>query len=122
MSITITTVTGDQFAQWIEPVADLRITVLVLAMAAGQVAGASTALPMLDADQAFQAPFIEAGWDLERVYYFGESVLLPAYRPHDVFWSKRGYQCRPDLECQFPWRDLGDEQETHKTLRFWVKE
>lgn len=194
MPLTITTVTGDQFAHWIEPVADLRITVfrefpylydgdaeyersylrryqesaesvLVLAIEAGQVIGASTGLPMLDADQAFQAPFVGAGWDLERVYYFGESVLLPAYRgagvghrffdareqvalsheyavttfcsvvrarnhpvqpadyrPHDAFWRKRGYQCRPDLECEFPWLDLGEEQETLKTMRFWVKE
>ncbi len=193
-SLTIMTASGDQIAQWIDPVADLRIrvfrefpylyagdlsyerrylqryqqsadSVLVLARDADRVVGASTGLPMVNADTAFQAPFLAAGWDPAGLYYFGESVLLPDYRghgighrffdareqaaraqgfvvttfcavvrpadhplkpadyrPHDVFWSKRGYQCRPDLECEFPWLDLGEEQETTKAMRFWVKE
>jgi len=44
------------------------------------VVGASTGLPMTAADAAFRAPFEAAGIDPARVFYFGESVLLPDYR------------------------------------------
>ena len=42
--------------------------------------GATTALPLTDADAEFHAPFIQHNIALEDVYYFGESVLLPEYR------------------------------------------
>ena len=49
--------------------------------------------------------------------------MKPAdYRPHDRFWGKRGYECRPDLECEFPWLDRGQASETAKTMRFWLRE
>lgn len=55
-------------------------SVLVLALAAGRVVGASTGLPLKDAEPAFQRPFQERGIPLETVFYCGESVLLPAFR------------------------------------------
>lgn len=49
--------------------------------------------------------------------------LRPAgYVPHDAFWTKRGYVKRPDVVASFAWRDLGDTEETHKPMVFWVKE
>lgn len=42
--------------------------------------GASTALPLADATAEAQQPFAEIGYDLNRISYFGESVVLPAYR------------------------------------------
>lgn len=42
--------------------------------------GASTVLPLTAAPLDLQQPFITAGMDLERIDYFGESVLLQAYR------------------------------------------
>jgi GNAT superfamily N-acetyltransferase len=53
---------------------------VVLAFDGEIVVGASTALPLTDAEDAFQKPFREAGLDPEDYFYFGESVLLPAYR------------------------------------------
>lgn len=141
----------------------------MLALDGARVVGASTGLPMRDADSAFQKPFQkpiqDGGEDLASLYYFGESVLLPEYRgtgighrffderervaaelgyaittfcavvrpmdhplrpaqyrPHDLFWNKRGYQCRPDLECQYSWLDLGQTEDTAKTMRFWVRD
>jgi len=194
MSLTFRTATGEQFADWIEPVAQLRIrvfrefpylyagdaayerhylqryqqsagSVLVLACAGDEVVGASTGLPMMDADSAFQQAFVDAGMDLSTISYFGESVLLsdyrglgvghhffderervarqqgygitsfcavvrpddhparpPAYQSHDRFWSKRGYRCQPNLQCEYPWLDLGQQQETLKPMRFWLRE
>ena len=44
------------------------------------------------------------------------------YVPHDAFWTKRGYRKRPDIVAQFAWRDLDEQQESNKTMVFWVKE
>jgi GNAT superfamily N-acetyltransferase len=52
----------------------------VLALDGERVVGASTGLPLADEDAAFQRPFVERGIDPQSVFYFGESVLLPAYR------------------------------------------
>lgn len=55
-------------------------SVFVIAIEGGRVVGASTGLPLLDDTSEFRAPFIEHGIDPARVFYFGESVLLPEYR------------------------------------------
>lgn len=46
----------------------------------------------------------------------------PGYTPHDAFWTKRGYQRRPELVTTFSWRDLDDVDETAKPMVFWTKE
>ena len=53
---------------------------VVLALDGAEVVGASTCLPLTDETANVQAPFHAAGIDVSRVFYFGESVLLRAYR------------------------------------------
>lgn len=55
-------------------------SVFVLAMEKGEVIGASTGLPLADDTETFRQPFVDGAIDPEDVFYFGESVLLPAYR------------------------------------------
>lgn len=55
-------------------------SVCVLAFDGDRIVGASTGLPLADDAPAFRAPFDAAGIDPARVFYFGESVLLPEYR------------------------------------------
>lgn len=55
-------------------------SVFVLAFDGDEVVGASTGLPLADDTDQFQRPFREAGRAVDDVFYFGESVLLPAYR------------------------------------------
>ena len=55
-------------------------SVFVLALDGETVVGASSGLPLADEGEAFRAPFAAAGIDPASVFYFGESVLLPAYR------------------------------------------
>ena len=43
------------------------------------------------------------------------------YRPHDVFWTKRGYARHPELITHYHWRDLGEDRETDKPMVFWLK-
>ncbi|QDK83558.1 GNAT family N-acetyltransferase [Spirosoma sp. KCTC 42546] len=45
-----------------------------------RMVGATTALPLRDETAEVQAPFLKAGYDLDTIFYFGESILLPAYR------------------------------------------
>jgi GNAT superfamily N-acetyltransferase len=51
-----------------------------LAFADGELVGATTCLPMEDEGPEFQAPFIAHGYDLAKICYFGESILLPEFR------------------------------------------
>lgn len=50
-----------------------------------RVVGASTGLPLAAESEEFQAPFLDAGIDVEQVFYCGESVLLPAYRGRGLY-------------------------------------
>ncbi|QJD68293.1 GNAT family N-acetyltransferase [Xanthomonas campestris pv. badrii] len=59
-------------------------SVFVLARDGDAVIGASTGLPLLDDSDAFHTPFRAAGIDPACVFYFGESVLLPAYRGRGI--------------------------------------
>ena len=111
--ITLKTLHGDQIANHLDDIARLRIQVFrewpylydgdvayeaeylrtytqaprsiaVLAMEGERVVGASTGLPMDDEAQAFRAPLLQAGIDPAKVFYCGESVLLPEYRGRGI--------------------------------------
>lgn len=107
--ISLRRVTGQGLVPWLEAVAALRTqvfrdwpylyegdpayereylqayvqsadSVVVLAFDGDQVIGASTGLPLADDSAEFRKPFLDAGRSVEDVFYFGESVLLPAWR------------------------------------------
>lgn len=59
-------------------------SVVVTASEGGRIVGAATALPLADATAEERAPFDAAGWPVAEVCYFGESVLLDAYRGRGV--------------------------------------
>ena len=71
--------------------------VIVVARDGNRVVGAATAAPIATQDAAWQAPLATAGFDVARVFYFGESVLLPEYRGQGVghaFFDHREAQAR----------------------------
>ncbi|MFN3275850.1 MAG: GNAT family N-acetyltransferase [Paracoccus sp. (in: a-proteobacteria)] len=43
------------------------------------------------------------------------------YRALDPFWRKRGYAPLPGVLAHFGWKDLGEADETEKTLQFWMR-
>ena len=55
-------------------------SVMIAAMGDNHVVGAATASPMAGQKAEFRRPFEERGYDTSRLFYFGESVLLPEYR------------------------------------------
>jgi GNAT superfamily N-acetyltransferase len=107
--LTYRNLVGAGITSVFEPLADLRITVfrsfpylyegsldyelhylktyanspqaLLFAVFDGdRMVGATTALPLADETEEVRAPFVNAGYRVEDVFYFGESILLPAYR------------------------------------------
>ncbi|WP_395743767.1 GNAT family N-acetyltransferase [Prosthecobacter sp.] len=55
-------------------------SLVVLVFDGDRVVGATTCLPMVDEGPEFKAAFEQAGYDLSKICYFGESILLPEYR------------------------------------------
>lgn len=55
-------------------------SLVVVACDGDRVVGASTALPLTLHSDDVVPPLVRAGYDPATVYYFGESVLEPAYR------------------------------------------
>ncbi len=45
-----------------------------------KMVGATTCIPLINETYEVQEPFLNAGIELESVFYFGESILLPDYR------------------------------------------
>lgn len=107
------TLSGDAVQPWLQAVAHLRMTVFgewpylyagdadyerdylaayarssrsvfVLAFDGGTVVGASTGVPLADETAQFQTPFVAQDVAVDRVFYFGESVLLPQWRGHGI--------------------------------------
>lgn len=78
--------------EYLSTYAQSRDSLFVLVLERGRVVGASTGLPLADETEALQRPFVEGGWNPQRVFYFGESVLLPEYRGQGLgvrFFSER---------------------------------
>lgn len=57
---------------------------LIAAFDEDHIVGAATALPLADETDNIIDPFRRHGFDIERVFYFGESVLLPAFRGRGI--------------------------------------
>jgi len=55
-------------------------SVMVLAQDGAQVVGASSGLPLEAETPNVIEPFLAHGYDPRRIFYYGESVLLPEYR------------------------------------------
>lgn len=59
-------------------------SVIVLARDGDAVVGASTAMPLSEHGEDMAPVLARAGFDPERIYYFGESVLRASYRGRGI--------------------------------------
>ncbi len=76
---------------------DAPAAVVVAALDGTAVVGAATALPLESETDDVKAPFLARGMDLGQVFYFGESILLAAYRGQGIghgFFDGREAQAR----------------------------
>lgn len=88
---------ADYEAKYLATYARARGGVVVLVRDGGRIVGASTALPLTEETDEVRAPFITAGYDPARVFYLGESVLLPEYRGRGIgvrFFDEREAHAR----------------------------
>lgn len=79
-------------------------SVVVLALDNDRIVGASTALPMAHETTEVKTPFEKAGFDVETIYYFGESVLLSEYRGQGIgvgFFEHREAHARETGNYQY---------------------
>lgn len=86
--------------------ADRPESVMVLVWDGEQVIGASSGLPLEVETQAVIAPFMAQGYEPRRIFYYGESVLLPEYRQRGLgrrFFEEREAHVRAlqrfDIAC-----------------------
>ena len=113
MTLRIETLTRDRFGAALPALADLRIevfrdwpylyagslayertyldkfaatagSVIVAAFDGDAIVGCATAAPLLGHEAEFAEPFLKAGYDPERIFYFGESVLRASYRGRGI--------------------------------------
>ena len=66
--------------KYLQTYSDAPNSFAVLVFDRDRVVGASTALPLRNETDEVKAPFEKSDYDLDEVFYFGESVLLPEYR------------------------------------------
>jgi GNAT superfamily N-acetyltransferase len=39
----------------------------------------------------------------------------------DAFWQRRGFSMAPGLTCRIGWKEVGEDDESPKTMQFWTK-
>ena len=78
--------------QYLQTYAAAPDSVVVWVRDDGRVVGASSGLPLEAETPNVIAPFLAQGYDPQRIFYYGESVLLPEYRGRGL--GKRFFQER----------------------------
>ena len=97
-----------------------------------KMVGATTCIPLIDETPEVQEPFINAGIELESVFYFGESILLSDYRGLGLghrFFDEREAHARSFSTCKITSFCSVVREENHplrpsdyQTLdKFWIK-
>ncbi len=115
-NLSIKTVIGNDVSFYIPELARLRITVFreypylydgsleyeeqylsvfsscpesiaVMVFSGDKIVGVSTALPLSNAADEFQQPFIKRGYDSDKIFYLSESVILKEFRGQGLYKS-----------------------------------
>ncbi|MCC5882988.1 MAG: GNAT family N-acetyltransferase [Halomonas sp.] len=135
-------------ASYLRRYAECPASLFVLAEDGDALVGAATGMPLSEDVAEFRAPFEEAGFDIDSVFYYGESVLLPGYRgcgigkaflaKREAHATKHGYSTvafcaveRPDDHALKPegyvplhgfWRSQGYERHPQLATTFRWKD
>ncbi len=76
---------------------DTQDCVIVVAFDGGRIVGASTGMPLAHETENIWKPWKERGFEVEQIFYYGESVLERNYRGRGIgvrFFEKREHWAR----------------------------
>lgn len=76
---------NDSERDYLKTYADCSESVMILVFDADQVVGASTAIPLAFETPEVKAPFQNGPFNIDDIFYLGESVLLPEYRGQKIY-------------------------------------
>lgn len=74
----------DYEVKYLKKYLDSNRAALIAAYDEKSIIGVASCLPLLDEDISVQKPFGEKGFDLKKIFYFGESVLQKKYRGQGI--------------------------------------
>lgn len=81
--------------RYLSRLAAAKDAVVVIASHGGEIVGGATGCPMVGHADEFAAPFQARGYDVDRIFYFGESVLRRSLRGqgigHRFFDEREGH-------------------------------
>jgi GNAT superfamily N-acetyltransferase len=89
--------TMDYEARYLSKFSEMEGAVIVVARDGDAIVGCATAAPLAGVEAEFSAPFRARSCDISRIFYCGESVLLPACRGRGLghlFFDHREAQAR----------------------------
>ncbi|MCB0636301.1 MAG: GNAT family N-acetyltransferase [Lewinella sp.] len=90
----------DYEADYLRTFAQAEGKILVIVRDGAKIVGASTGLPLRAETDEIRGPWEKAGHDIESIFYFGESVLLPEYRGQG--WGRRFFEERETQARRLP--------------------
>ncbi len=70
----------DYERRYLRTYAESELSVFIVALAGSEVIGVSTGIPLRDETEEFKRPFRERDFDVDGIFYFGESVLRRSWR------------------------------------------
>ena len=71
-------------AKYLDYYIQSKKSMVALALVDDQVVGATTCLPLADEVEDLTKPFIKSGYDLEGIFYFGESIIKKDFRGNKI--------------------------------------
>ena len=83
--------------KYLNKFAEAKGAVVIAAYDGSEMVGASTGAPMIEHADEFGEPFKKAGFDISKIFYCGESVLLKSHRGYGLghaFFDGREAQAR----------------------------
>jgi GNAT superfamily N-acetyltransferase len=91
-------------ANYLKAYVESQAAAVIVAFDGDRPVGASTCIPLADETENVRAPFLARGYASERFFYFGESVLLAAYRGRGAgvaFFEQREAHARRTSSCDY---------------------
>ena len=78
--------------EYLQPYLASDKSIAVLGFCDNLLVGVSTGVPLTDEADDMQRPFRNQGYDITKIFYYGESVVLPEYRGYGL--GKQFFQAR----------------------------